>query len=584
MPRGTRNSLVLGAVVGLLLSIAAGASAGVRFAAPDGTGAEPCASQATPCPLFLAAGNAGVGDEVVLAPGRYSDVEGDIQPLGLTVRAGVHLHGAAGQPRPLISIEDPALPKPIFVSQGGLLSRVEIRTATANRNVVVEGEARGILAFSRSQGPNVMACEVREGVLRDSVCVAEGNLSAAAAGVSMSASLLNLTAAFRNVTAIAGTGLRFEVNGDARYTATVGNVIAKGSTRDVVVRALSPEPHTPGTAAQVRVNLDHSSYATTRTEIDAGNGVAAVSPAGSGSNITAAPQLRADGYHQVETSPTINAGTYHAEDTVDVDGQQRTIGGAQDIGADELANPTGIATTCDPQVLVTGSGVAHCIVFVADLSGLQGPPIGTPSRPQGTVSFFTNAPGSFSKEGVCALVPSGPPNQASCDFNYVPTAVTGASHNYTALYSGDAVHDSIAQPGFFNVLGLGDGGGGAAGGGGGGPGGGPGGGAGAGTGGPGGRGALPGVAPATALTRKPPKRTRKRIARFRFVADQPGSSFECKLDKRPFKACGSPFKAKGLKLGPHTFMVRAKSSAGMTDSTPAVHRWRVRPGHPRTRP
>ncbi|HVQ58944.1 MAG TPA: hypothetical protein VMS60_08570 [Solirubrobacterales bacterium] len=535
---------------------------------------EPCASQATPCPLFLAAGgNAGAGDEVVLAPGEYSDLEGDIGPQGLTVRPGVHLHGAAGQPRPLLTIEGTVTPSPVVVSQGAILSRVEIRTETVNRNVVVEGEARGILAVSRFEGPNTMVCEVRQGVLRDSACLAERG-SSAGAGVSMSASLLTFNATLRNVTAVGEIGLKFEVNGDAQYAATVSNTIAKGTAQDVLVRALSPDPHTPGTASQVRVTIDHSAYATASTATDAGNGVATVTAAGSPTNIVAAPQLLPDGYHQVETSPTISAGASQVGDTVDIDGQQRALGFATDIGADEVANPTGIANSCDPKVLETGSGVAHCTVFVRDLSGIQGPLVGLPSRPSGTVTFVTNAPGSFSNGGVCTLEPVGPPEHSSCRIDYTPTAVTGAAHNYTAFYSGDGVHDAFAQPGFFNVLGLGEDHGGGGGGGGGSGGGGSGGGGNGGSG--GGIGPVIGIAPSTALTKKPAKRTNKRIARFQFVSDQPGSSFECKLDKRPFKVCKSPFKAKALKRGRHTFMVRAKNSAGVPDSTPAVYRWRVR--------
>lgn len=81
-------------------------------------------------------------------------------------------------------------------------------------------------------------------------------------------------------------------------------------------------------------------------------------------------------------------------------------------------------------------------------------------------------------------------------------------------------------------------------------------------------------APETSLGKHPPKRTTKRLARFTFGSDEPGSRFECKLDKKPFRSCVSPFKKK-VKLGKHRFQVRAVDAQGLTDPTPAVFRWRV---------
>jgi hypothetical protein len=51
--------------------------------------------------------------------------------------------------------------------------------------------------------------------------------------------------------------------------------------------------------------------------------------------------------------------------------------------------------------------------------------------------------------------------------------------------------------------------------------------------------------------------------------------FECKLDKKPFKACTSPKKYTGLKPGKHTFQVRAKDAAGTVDATPATKKFSI---------
>jgi dipeptidyl aminopeptidase/acylaminoacyl peptidase len=84
----------------------------------------------------------------------------------------------------------------------------------------------------------------------------------------------------------------------------------------------------------------------------------------------------------------------------------------------------------------------------------------------------------------------------------------------------------------------------------------------------------PPSAPGTFLRKHPPKRTRKRVARFAFGSDEAGSRFECKLDRKPFRSCRSPFKRR-VKPGRHTFKVRAVNAQGIADATPTVFRWRV---------
>jgi hypothetical protein len=96
------------------------------------------------------------------------------------------------------------------------------------------------------------------------------------------------------------------------------------------------------------------------------------------------------------------------------------------------------------------------------------------------------------------------------------------------------------------------------------------GGGGAGQGGQGGRGA-----PQTALKRKPPHRSHDRTPTFRFGADEAGSTFQCKLDGKPFRPCRSPFTTAKLTLGPHTFKVRARDESGKLDPTPASYSFRV---------
>jgi hypothetical protein len=62
---------------------------------------------------------------------------------------------------------------------------------------------------------------------------------------------------------------------------------------------------------------------------------------------------------------------------------------------------------------------------------------------------------------------------------------------------------------------------------------------------------------------------------FKFTSTEGKSTFQCKLDKKPFKACGSPKTYKKLKPGKHVFKVRAIDKAGNVDPTPAKRKFTV---------
>jgi hypothetical protein len=47
------------------------------------------------------------------------------------------------------------------------------------------------------------------------------------------------------------------------------------------------------------------------------------------------------------------------------------------------------------------------------------------------------------------------------------------------------------------------------------------------------------------FSKKPPKKTKKRKATIKFTAPN-AAGYECSLDGKPFKSCGSPFKTKKL--------------------------------------
>jgi hypothetical protein len=77
--------------------------------------------------------------------------------------------------------------------------------------------------------------------------------------------------------------------------------------------------------------------------------------------------------------------------------------------------------------------------------------------------------------------------------------------------------------------------------------------------------------PVTTGLKGPRKVKRGKPAIFRFRSSEAGGTFKCKVDKKPFKPCTSPFEVKTNKLDPdrkHTFSVFAIDSTGTADATP----------------
>jgi 6-phosphogluconolactonase (cycloisomerase 2 family) len=81
--------------------------------------------------------------------------------------------------------------------------------------------------------------------------------------------------------------------------------------------------------------------------------------------------------------------------------------------------------------------------------------------------------------------------------------------------------------------------------------------------------------PETTITKAPKKKTKKRQAKFKFTSDEPGSTFQCKLNKRQFLSCLDRVRYK-VKRKKHKFQVRAIDPAGNVDPTPAKRKWKVK--------
>ncbi|HET7508769.1 MAG TPA: NosD domain-containing protein [Solirubrobacterales bacterium] len=70
------------------------------------------------------------------------------------------------------------------------------------------------------------------------------------------------------------------------------------------------------------------------------------------------------------------------------------------------------------------------------------------------------------------------------------------------------------------------------------------------------------TAPTVKITKGPKAKSTSTTAKFKFKANEAGSTFQCKLDKGKFKNCRSPKTYKKLKPGKHLFKVRATDKAG----------------------
>jgi Bacterial Ig-like domain len=73
----------------------------------------------------------------------------------------------------------------------------------------------------------------------------------------------------------------------------------------------------------------------------------------------------------------------------------------------------------------------------------------------------------------------------------------------------------------------------------------------------------------------PPANTQSSGATFDLGSNEPGSTFECRLDGALFVSCTTPASYAGLGDGTHTFDVRATDPVGNLDTSPATYSWKI---------
>ena len=283
-----------------------------RFAAPGASDVASCLSLDDPCSIATAVSGAGNGDEVIVAPGDY--------PVAATMMVGapnVTIHGTEGQPRPVLH-GSPAGPLIDLQGAGASLRRLRIHreggatpalqallTATLTDLEIVNDEPEGLAAARLGAGVTLSTSTVRADG-RAIVAVGPGGPI-----------LTNVTAwSTGGGIAIHATGLLANVQ--------VANTIARAPGGDALV-AENP----PG-------------FTVTTSNVDGPEPLLANPGAGD--------------FHQLPGSPTINAGVVNPlAGLTDIDGDQRVVGLAPDIGADEyVPRPPAVATGDPVSVTTTG--------------------------------------------------------------------------------------------------------------------------------------------------------------------------------------------------------------------------------------
>ena len=83
-----------------------------------------------------------------------------------------------------------------------------------------------------------------------------------------------------------------------------------------------------------------------------------------------------------------------------------------------------------------------------------------------------------------------------------------------------------------------------------------------------------GAPPDTKITLKPAAKTHDTTPTIKFKSSVGGATYQCSVDRKPFKTCRSPFTTPVLKPGSHKIRVKA-ALGGVSDPTPASCSFKV---------
>jgi hypothetical protein len=323
---GPRTGIAVGASVLALALVPAPAGAVTRYASVNGSTTHPTCDSAHPCTLVHAVQQAGDSDEVVVRAGTHT------LSNPIATSKSLFIHGDFNASRPKILFGASAVPA--LTLTGGKLEHVSVEQTANGRTLSARDlDLRDVIAIGHIVA-GAMVSYTHGGVIRDSAFLATGEASSAFASYGGDVKLRNVTAWNTGVNSIGLTGSSDATEGTGSLEAR--NTIAHGAYADIAVRSES------GFASIVTVRHDNFAKVT----YFGGN----TSLNDLGNNQSAAPQLvdPANGnFHQSAASPTVNAGStagFPSLGPTDLDGDQRIVGSAPDIGADERTPPPAVVT------------------------------------------------------------------------------------------------------------------------------------------------------------------------------------------------------------------------------------------------
>jgi hypothetical protein len=316
----------VGIAVFLTALALAPAAQAARYAAPEGTGPEPC-TQAVPCSLKDAITKAKANDEVIVTAGTYTPTEALRTPVGV---ANLDIHGDTGGPMPTIVASTASVWAFEFRGSGGRLSYLAVEeTAPAfawGVNCTSGGRVERV-RISATGNPAIGLLQGEDCTLRDSLVLAEGSNAQAILATGGSG---DHTGIARNVTAVGtgseSTGITSSYSGGAvfgSYTLDARNLIASGGAADLRTAG--------GSFGVGHFAISNSNFETTKFEPG--------STISGSANQTAAPlfvDAATGDYREAAGSPTIDAGANDQLGAVDLGGSPRVLGAAPDIGAFEF--------------------------------------------------------------------------------------------------------------------------------------------------------------------------------------------------------------------------------------------------------
>lgn len=344
------------------LSEPAAAQAAQRYAAPSGSSGNPC-TQSSPCDLATAIGGAASGDEVIVGSGDYGSSGSPLTSTISSSAANLDIHGPAATDKPRIFISTASMTANGLVLTG---------SGTALRDVEIDNVNAGAGALA-------LFIDAPDTTVERVIATTAGYGSTSPSTMISAAIVASATSTVRDTVAsapnpgpgggsdFAGEALRVQGHGDTG-TGVVRNVTAATSptsdtyTLDIV-----------GLAGASSVAVTNTIMAGPNSAIVRGANGGTMNAAFSHDNYTSPPapslpdgtytddgtstmtapvfvNAAAGDFRQQPTSTaTIDRGAADPSDeTLDFEGDVRTIGSAPDIGADELpAVPAAVTTNVD---------------------------------------------------------------------------------------------------------------------------------------------------------------------------------------------------------------------------------------------